>query len=191
MLAYTMKEAVEWRAMRHNAQMLAMEMAAKNVATFTDIWLSFWKQPEEAKAITQKIEELAGVRLGDEGTYSRVLRASDSRTMQELTGDFNPVHHDEDFARRTLIKLTCALAKHVEGYISAAAGNKFKGCLIDEEYYKCLRPVRFGEKVDAKVKVVELIPSRNPRAKLDCTAHVGDELAVRGYMVILLPNLRQ
>jgi 3-hydroxybutyryl-CoA dehydratase len=102
-------------------------------------------------------KKYADIRVGDKGSYSKTVSAEDVLRFAEITGDFNPVHVDEEFARNSLFKeriahgfLTGALISTVFGTILPGPNTIY---LSQELNFKA--PVKIGDTITAECEVLE------------------------------------
>lgn len=106
---------------------------------------------------TPRERKYADIKLGDTATYSKTITEQDVKTFAEVTGDVNPVHVDEDFARKSLFKERIAHGFLTGSLISTILGTILPGpntiYLRQEMNFKA--PVKFGETITAEVKVIE------------------------------------
>jgi len=98
---------------------------------------------------------------GDRQAFSKVVTDHDIELFAAITGDHNPIHLDNDFARTTVFESRIAHGILTAGLISAAIG-KFPGVIV---YYSQTlsfrKPVRPGDEIEAMAKVVEKNHDRN------------------------------
>jgi acyl dehydratase len=113
--------------------------------------------------------------VGARGTWTRTFTADDVEAFAELTGDRNPLHFDEDFARRArpgrLIVhggLTTGLFNALVAEVLPGPGSVF---LHQEWDYPA--PVYIGDTVTAEAEVVEARPDK-PITTLRCVARRED-----------------
>jgi 3-hydroxybutyryl-CoA dehydratase len=104
-----------------------------------------------------KEKKYSDIQVGDQGTYSKTIRDEDVRRFAEITGDFNPVHVDEEFARNSLFGgriahgfLTGALISTVFGTILPGPNTIY---LSQELNFKA--PVKIGDTITAECEVLE------------------------------------
>jgi acyl dehydratase len=83
--------------------------------------------------------------------------------FMEVTGDYNPVHHDEEYAAGTIFKRPI-----IHGFLSASVfskvfGTEFpgQGTIYLSQNLKFLRPMYVNEPYKAVVEVQEIIPDKN------------------------------
>jgi acyl dehydratase len=116
------------------------------------------------------------VRLGD--VYTRVVRIEERHLQQgaELIGDFNPLHVDEDFARRSRFGARILHGVITSALMGAELGMVFAGTAIGylEHNARFLAPVKVGDTLTIAWTVTELVPK--PR-------HGGGIVAAEGVAV--------
>lgn len=128
------------------------------------------------------------IRVGDTAFLSREITDDDIRAFAELTGDHNPVHTDEEFARTTRFGRRIAHGMFAASLLSAVLGNDLpgKGSLYLGQTLKFLAPVYVGDTVIARVTVTHIRDDK-PVVTLDtaCENQNGD-LVLRGEAVVLV-----
>jgi 3-hydroxybutyryl-CoA dehydratase len=93
--------------------------------------------------------------VGEKAQISKLISDEDVLAFARITGDLNPVHLDDEFARRTRFKGRIAHGMLSAGLISAVLGTKLPGpgSIYLSQELKFLRPVRIGDKLVAEVEV--------------------------------------
>jgi acyl dehydratase len=113
--------------------------------------------------------------VGQRGTWTKTFTADDVESFAALTGDRNPLHFDEDFARRTrpgrLIVhggLTTGLFNALVAEVLPGPGSVF---LHQEWDYPA--PAYIGDTVTAEAEVIEARADK-PITTLRCVARRDD-----------------
>ena len=97
-----------------------------------------------------------GVKIGLKLSHSRTITEDDINTFAKLSGDFNPVHIDEGYAKKTFFKGRIAHVTISIGLLSAAMA-KLPGLPIFRSHnVRFLRPVRIGDTITATAEVIEV-----------------------------------
>lgn len=133
-------------------------------------------------------EDLA---VGMEASYARTVTAGDIHQFAEVTGDKNPVHLDSAYAARTIFKEPIAHGMLTAGYISTVFGMELPGpgAIYVSQTLNFRGPVRIGDEVVARVKVMELYPAKR-RARFDCVCLVAGKPVLEGEAILMVPARR-
>ncbi|MGL5514339.1 MAG: MaoC family dehydratase, partial [Sporomusa sp.] len=101
--------------------------------------------------------------LGDTASMSKTVTEYDVYTFAGVTGDFNPVHVNAEFAKNTMFKERIAHGMLSAGFISAVIGTSLPGAnsiyISQELSFKA--PVKIGDTVTATVEVIEKIEAKH------------------------------
>ncbi len=135
---------------------------------------------------TIAVEDLhEGMTASLEQTVSR----EDVARFAEVTGDFNPLHFDADFAATTVFGAPIAHGILSAGYISAVIGTRLPGpgTIYLSQQLKFRAPVRIGDTVTARVTVAAVDRARR-RVRLETACLVGGEVVLEGEALVLVPE---
>lgn len=106
--------------------------------------------------------KFADIAIGDTASFSKTITEHDVNAFAGLSGNFNPVHVDEEFARNTRFKGRIAHGLLAAGLISTVIGTALPGAnaiyLAQELVFKS--PVMLGDTLTAQVEVVEKIEAK-------------------------------
>ena len=127
--------------------------------------------------------------VGQEASMSRTVSEADIVAYAALSGDYNPVHLDQDYAAKTIFKERIAHGILAAGYISALFGMKLPGpgSIYISQTLSFRGPVKIDDKVESKVKLVELITDKK-RARFDCVCTVNGKPVLTGEAVLMVPS---
>ncbi|WP_288842942.1 MaoC family dehydratase [uncultured Megasphaera sp.] len=105
------------------------------------------------------------IAVGMTASLKKTITQADVEKFAAVTGDYNPLHMDEEFAGKTIFRGRIAHGMITGGLISAVLGTELPGknTLYLEQELKFLAPVRFG---DTLVATVECIEKEDRRHKL-------------------------
>jgi 3-hydroxybutyryl-CoA dehydratase len=120
---------------------------------------------------------------------SRVVTEADIVAYAALSGDYNPVHLDPEYAAKTIFKERIAHGILSAGYISALFGMKLPGpgAIYISQTLNFKGPVKIDDRVESVVRLVELIPDKR-RAKFECICSVGNKPVLTGDAVLMVPG---
>lgn len=143
-------------------------------------------QPQGATYKAYAFEDLV---IGMEASYARTVTAEDIVQFAEVTGDRNPVHLDAAYAAQTMFKAPIAHGMLTAGYISTVFGMELPGpgAIYVSQTLNFRGPVRIGDHVVAKVRVMELYPAKR-RARFDCLCHIEGKPVLEGEAVLMVPG---
>jgi 3-hydroxybutyryl-CoA dehydratase len=127
--------------------------------------------------------------LGQQATVSRTITETDLRNFSGVSGDTNPMHLSEEFAKTTPFGGTIVHGMLTASLISAVIGTKLPGpgCIYMSQSLKFLAPVRVGDTVYATCTVKELFPEKK-RVLLDTKCYVKETVVVEGEALIKVPS---
>ena len=112
------------------------------------------------------------IKVGDTAEFAKTVTETDIYLYAGITGDFNPAHVNEVYAKNTFFKTRIAHGMLTAGFISAVLANKLPGAgtIYLKQEMSFLAPVRIGDTITARAEVIELIAEKNRlRLKTTCT----------------------
>jgi 3-hydroxybutyryl-CoA dehydratase len=121
-------------------------------------------------------------------SFSKTVTESDIQKFGEVSGDMNPAHFDEEWARTTMFKGRIAHGVLSASYISTVLGMKMPGpgTIFMSLTTRFKAPVRIGDTVTATCTVREVVPEKR-RVVFDCVCKVGDLTVVDGEAMVMAP----
>ena len=125
---------------------------------------------------------------GQSASMEKTVTEKDVQAFAEATGDFNPLHFDEDYARDTIFRGRVAHGALSIGFISAVIGMKLpgEGTIFVSAKTDFKAPVRIGDHVVTTCTVREIHERR--RVVLDCVCTVDGKTVVTGEALVLAPK---
>jgi 3-hydroxybutyryl-CoA dehydratase len=128
----------------------------------------------------------ADISVGDTASMSKTVTEADIVNFAGVTGDFNPIHVDAEFAGGTMFKERIAHGILAAGYISAVIGTQLPGpnAIYLGQTLEFKLPVKIGDTVTATVTVAEKRDDKRI-LKLDTTVtNQRGQVVVSGGAVI-------
>lgn len=125
--------------------------------------------------------------VGQSAEYSKVVSDEDVKLFAKVTGDFNPVHIDEEAAAKTRFGGRIAHGMLSGGLVSAAIANKLpgEGSIYLAQTMRFTAPVRIGDTVTVSLTVLELLSKKRVRLATVCRNQNG-ETVLDGEATILV-----
>jgi len=127
--------------------------------------------------------------VGREATRVRTVTDADIAGFADVSGDHNPVHLDEAFARTTPFGGRIAHGMLSAAWISALIAGELPGpgSIYLGQTLSFRRPVRPGDEVTVRVAVTA-VDREKGRVTLATTCTVAGKPVVEGEAVVLAPR---
>ena len=133
------------------------------------------------------------MKVGDSAEITKTIEQSDIDAFANVTGDHNPVHVDEEFAKTTRFGRRIAHGMLTASLISAVLANKLpgEGSVYLGQTLQFVAPVFPGDEITARVTVKEIREDK-PIVKLEtiCMNQRG-EVVIRGEATVLIHRLHR
>ncbi len=130
------------------------------------------------------------LKIGDHAEITRTLRKQDIELFAVMSGDINPAHVDEDFAKSDQFHKVIAHGMWGGALISAVLGTELPGpgTIYLNQSLSFRRPVGLGDTVTVRVTVREKIPEKK-RVLLDCECiNQSGEIVIKGDAAVIAPT---
>jgi len=127
--------------------------------------------------------------VGDSAEMSFAVTESVIEKFADVSGDDNPVHLDEAYARTTPFGTRIAHGMLSAGFISALIGTKLPGygSIYLSQTMRFRRPVKIGDEVVVRA-VITALDADKGRATIATTALVGGKPVVEGEALVMPPR---
>jgi 3-hydroxybutyryl-CoA dehydratase len=135
------------------------------------------------------IEQLA---IGDMAEFTKTISESDIYLFAGITGDLNPAHINEPYARETFFKARIAHGMLLAGFVSAVIGMQLPGpgAIYIGQSLKFLAPARIGDTITARAEVTQILMEKNRiTLRTTCTNQEGT-LVLDGEATISPPKAK-
>lgn len=121
--------------------------------------------------------------------FGKTVTDADICIFAGVSGDTNPVHLNDDFAKPSMFKGRIAHGMFGAALISAVFGTKLPGpgCIYVSQTLKFKAPVRVGDTMIARVTVRKLIPNKK-FAEFDTVVTVAGKPVIEGEAIIMVPS---
>ncbi len=128
------------------------------------------------------------IKPGDTASLSKTISDNDIRAVANATGDHNPLHLDEEFAKQMRFGRRIAHGMLSASLISAVIANELpgQGSIYLGQTLQFVAPVFPGDTVTARVTVTAIREDK-PIVKLEtvCT-NQRDEVVIKGEATVLV-----
>ena len=122
------------------------------------------------------------VKVGDEAEIYHAVTSEDIETFAKLTGDNNPLHMNEGYAKRTTLGGRVVHGMLTASFISTIIGTRLpgEGALWYEQTIRFLSPVRVGEKIRVWARVEQKSESQRILVIKTIVFGKGDRKVIEG-----------
>ena len=128
--------------------------------------------------------------VGQTASFTKTVSESDVYLFAGITGDFNPAHVNETYAKNTAFKTRIAHGMLSAGMISNVLGNQLPGpgTIYMQQQLNFRAPVAIGDTITATVEVIEILrEKKRVRLKTVCT-NQNDVVVLDGEALISPPR---
>ena len=130
------------------------------------------------------------IEIGDRAALERTLSWRDVELFAVMSGDINPAHVDEEYARSDRFHGIVAHGMWGASLISALLGTRLPGpgTIYLEQTLRFRHPIAIGDTITVSVTVASLDPARH-RVVLDChCVNQRGETVIDGTAKVLAPT---
>lgn len=131
--------------------------------------------PEHYALKTKELDNLKTVKLGDMVTISKTITEQDIEDLLSISGDNNPLHTDEAFAKRTMFKGRIVHGIIALALVSSALTRMFgPGNVWLSQNIQFKSPIRLNDTLTIKLLVVEIGKTKIYTIKTKCVNQNND-----------------
>ncbi|MBL8773020.1 MAG: MaoC family dehydratase [Phenylobacterium sp.] len=127
--------------------------------------------------------------VGQTAETSRVVGLADIQAFADVSGDHNPLHLDEAYAKTTTFGERIAHGMLSASFISGLIANKLPGAgaIYLSQSLRFRRPVKIGDLVGVRVTVKALDEARG-HVTLDTICEVAGKTVIDGEALVIAPR---
>ena len=129
--------------------------------------------------------------IGQKASFTKTVTETDVYLFAGITGDINPAHINEEYAKNTMFKQRIAHGMFSAGLISAVLGVYLPGpgTIYLGQTLKFLAPILFGDTITATVEILQIVAEKNRVVlKTTCTNADG-KIVVEGEATVMPPKV--
>ncbi|WP_421782899.1 MaoC family dehydratase [Kiloniella litopenaei] len=129
---------------------------------------------------------------GMEASFSKTVTEADIVLFAGVSGDTNPVHIDEEAAKKSVFEGRIAHGMLTASYLSTVLGTRLPGpgCIYLSQSLRFKGPVRIGDTVTAIVRVREVMLSKK-RVILETLCQVRGKDVLDGEATVMVSSRDQ
>ena len=126
--------------------------------------------------------------VGQSAMSSRTVTEAAIELFGGISGDLNPTHFSDDFAKEERFKQRISHGMLTMSHITGVLGTKLPGpgCLYMSQSVKFIAPVKIGDTVTTRVTITDINKEKG-RVTLKTDQFVGDTQCVDGEALLWVP----
>jgi 3-hydroxybutyryl-CoA dehydratase len=139
-----------------------------------------------------KLRTIDDIQIGDKSDFTKTISEVDIYLFAGITGDLNPAHVNEEYAKTTFFKERIAHAQLTVGLLSTVIGMQLPGpgTVIVSQNVRFKAPVYIGDTITAGIRVIEKDVERN-RLTLEGSCNNQKGVLVSHGEFIVSPYVRK
>jgi len=128
------------------------------------------------------------LKIGDKFIKDFIISDKMVNGFSLVTGDQNPVHLDDEFAKNSIFKKRIAHGMLIGSLISSVIGNYFPGIgtIYLSQTMKFLIPVFINDSISVHIEVIEIMKNNWIKLKTNCY-NQDNKLVINGDAVVNPP----
>ena len=132
---------------------------------------------------------LEDLEIGMSRMLQRKITQNDILLFSKISGDENPVHLDEEYAKQTIFGERTVHGMLTASLISAVVAEQLPGhgTIYLSQTLKFIKPVLPGQLVTTTVRITHIEYS-NQRVTLYCECKVEEKVVLAGEALVLAPS---
>lgn len=131
---------------------------------------------------------LEDLKVGMTASYAKTVTEADVVLFAGISGDTNPVHLNEEFAKETMFQGRIAHGMLSASFISTVLGTKLPGpgAIYLSQNLKFKAPVRAGDTVSATATITDIVTEKK-RVVMQTTCSVRNQVVLEGEAIVMVP----
>lgn len=119
------------------------------------------------------------IEVGHQTYFSKTVSEADISAFADISGDFNPIHVDAEYAKNTIFKERIAHGILTASFISTTIAALPGEIVYLSQNLKFTKPVKIGDTIKAVAEVKEKLEGERLLVETTCT-NQRDEVVVVG-----------
>lgn len=127
------------------------------------------------------------MKIGDSASFSKTITDFDVKMFAGITGDFNPVHIDKEFAKNTMFKDRIAHGMLAASLFSTVLGTQLpgEGAIYVGQELKFTKPVYLDDTITATATVTELDVEKNRVVLETIATNQNGDIVIKGFAKLM------
>ena len=148
------------------------------------------QQTPELTSLAPPADALARLAVGQWAEFAKTVTEADVVLFAGVTGDFNPVHVDAEYAATTQFGGRIAHGMLSAGFVSTVLASRLPGpgTIYLSQSLRFTRPVRIGDTVTAHAEITQLHPEKRRVTLATVCRNQRGETVIEGEAVVMVPK---
>jgi 3-hydroxybutyryl-CoA dehydratase len=131
------------------------------------------------------------IKAGDSASVTKTITEDDIQTFGDLTGDHNPLHFDEEHARRTRFRRPISHGMLTGSLFSPIIAHQLpgEGAIYLSQSLKFVAPVFAGDTITAELTVTRVREDKQIITLEGVARNQRGEVVITGESVVLVEDL--
>lgn len=127
------------------------------------------------------------LKIGDTASFAKTITDVDVKMFAGITGDFNPVHINKEFAKTTMFKDRIAHGMLVASLFSTVLGTQLpgEGAIYLGQELKFTKPVYLDDTITATVTVTEVNIEKNRVVLETIATNQNSDVVIKGNATLM------
>lgn len=148
-----------------------------SISEFKGVYLKLGGDYKEFKKLSGSPD------VGYKFNFSKKITEADVQLFGLVSGDMNPIHFDEEFAKRTRFGGRVAHGMLTTSLVSTALAMLPGTVVLLETNFRYTAPVRIGDLINVECEIAE---REKNRFKVSVVCKVADKVVADGWAKILI-----
>jgi 3-hydroxybutyryl-CoA dehydratase len=137
-----------------------------------------------------KGKTISEITIGMTDSFQKTITETDVIIYSGITGDLNPAHINDEYARSSMFKERICHGMLTAGLISSVLGMKLPGpgSIYLGQTLKFTFPVRIGDTIKAIVSVKEINIDKNKVVLETICENQNKEIVLKGEAIVMPPK---
>jgi 3-hydroxybutyryl-CoA dehydratase len=131
-------------------------------------------------------------KIGDSATVTKIITEADIQTFGDLTGDHNPLHFDQDHAKRTRFGRPISHGMMTGSLFSPIIAHQLpgEGAIYLSQSLKFVAPVFAGDTITATLTVTRIRENKPIITMVGVATNQSGEVVITGESVVMVDTLK-
>ena len=137
-----------------------------------------------------KGKSIKELEIGESASFTKTITEADVVNYAGVTGDFNPAHINEEYAKNTMFKGRIAHGMLGAGLISTVLGTKLPGpgAIYVSQEVNFTAPVKINDTITAEVEVIEKNEEKNRVIMKTTCSNQKEKVVIEGKAILMPPK---